>query len=445
MKYTPHKYNVDGIKWILGHERSGLFFPPGLGKTAMTLAAITKLKAAGAIDRVLIIAPLRVCSMVWPKEIEKWDDFNHLTCAVLHGPNKDTIVRQKSDIYIINPEGLNWLYKNHLALFKKYKFMLVCDESTLFKNHTSERFKLLKNMLPNFDRRVILTGTPVPNGLMQLWPQIFILDGGNRLGKNISQYRSKYFTLSFNGFTYDLRNGASTEIYGKIDDIVMHKSSNELDLPDKLFNVINVELPKAAMQVYKDIKAHFIAEHDETTITTLNAASQAAKLKQIANGALYVESREVLDMHDEKIKVIGELLASLGGRPLLVAYEYLHDLSRLREAFGDAPYIGGGSKNDDKTIEQWNKGMLPLLFAHPKSAGHGLNLQDGGCHDVVWFSITFDLELYDQLNARAHRQGVKNAVTIHHIVAVGTVDEKVIKVLDGKANLQNSLLEAVLK
>jgi SNF2 family DNA or RNA helicase len=446
MKYVPQPHNVDGIKFILSRTRAGLFFKPGLGKTAMTLSAITKLIGAGAVDRVLVIAPIRVCNLVWPREIAKWDEFNHLSHVILHGKDKDTLVRQKSDIYIINPEGLPWLINNHVALFRKYKFMLVCDESTVFKNHGSSRFKLLRKILPCFERRVILTGTPAPNGLMQLWSQLFILDDGARLGKTITWYRQQFFTRSYNGFGYDLINGAKELIYGRINDIVMHKGDDVLSLPDKLFNTIEVELPTQAMKVYKDVKEHFIAEHeDETTITALNSASQAIKLKQIANGAIYTEGKSVLSLHDEKIKVIAEMLDSLGGRPLLVAYEFLHDLQRLKEAFGDAPYIGGGSKDEEQTVAMWNKGMLPLMFIHPKAGGHGLNLQDGGCQDVIWFSLTFDLELYDQLNARAHRQGVKNAVTIHHIVAINTVDEKVVKALERKALLQDSLLDAVRK
>jgi SNF2 family DNA or RNA helicase len=444
-KFTPHNYQQDGINWVLSHNGAGLFLPPGLGKTAITLNVIRTLIDVGEVQRVLIIAPLRVCYMVWQQENEKWD-FG-LSIGILHGTNKDTVVRQKHDVYLINPEGLAWLFKSHSMLLKKFKFMLVCDESTLFKNQASMRFKALSKMLELFKRRLILTGTPAPNGLLQLWPQIYILDNGRRLGKNISAYRRKWFMPNFNGFGYTALNGADEQIYSAINDIVMHKSSDELDLPEKLFNTITVKLPSEAQRLYKEIKNDFISQiGDDGLVTALNSASQASKLKQIANGTLYGEDGLVHDVHNEKLKVCEELVESLGGRPLLIVYEFNHDLEKLRQAF-DAPTICGGVSGHTlaSIVNRWNKGELPVLLLQPRAAGHGLNLQDGGCHDVVWYSITFDLELYDQVNARAHRQGVKNSVTIHHIVAEGTVDSKIVKVLEGKAELQDALLESLLK
>jgi SNF2 family DNA or RNA helicase len=244
-------------------------------------------------------------------------------------------------------------------------------------------------------------------------------------------------------------NGADEQIYSAVNDIVMHKSSDELELPEKSFNTILVQLPTNALKLYKGIKNDFIAEYgeDESLITAMNSASQASKLKQIANGALYGEDRLVHEIHSEKLSACEEIVESLGGRPLLIVYEFNHDLSRLRETFKDAPHIGGGLNGNDlvKIVENWNKGKIPVLLVQPQAGGHGLNLQGGGCHDVVWYSITFDLELYEQVNARVHRQGVKNSVTIHHIVAEGTVDSKIIKVLEGKARLQDALLESLLK
>jgi SNF2 family DNA or RNA helicase len=254
---------------------------------------------------------------------------------------------------------------------------------------------------------------------------------------------------SYDGFSYIMRDGADSQIYLAINDIVMHKNTDELVLPEKLFNTILVELTPSATKLYKDIKNDFVSqiEDEEKLITALNAASQASKLKQIANGILYDDDKESINVHDEKLSALEELVDSLGGRPLLVVYEFNHDLQKLKSKFKNAPHIGGGvsGKELESIITKWNSGKLPILFIQPKAGGHGLNMQDGGCHDIVWYSITFDLELYDQVNARVHRQGVKNTVTIHHIVADGTVDRKIMKVLEGKAELQDALLDSLLK
>lgn len=302
--------------------------------------------------------------------------------------------------------------------------------------------------MPFFRRRVILTGTPAPNGLIQLWPQMYILDKGKRLYPSISKYRAKWFTPNYNGFGYELRDGAKEEIYDAIDDIVMHKSHNELDLPPLVYNTIELHLPKHVMVKYKEMKNHFMIELDESDedITAVNAASKAAKLKQIANGCVYGEEKSVHDIHNVKLEAVEELVESLAGSPLLVVYEYLHDLERLQSMF-KAPNIGGGISGQelDAIVRAWNAGEIPILLIQPQSAGHGLNLQDGGCCDVCWYSITFDLELYEQVNKRVHRQGVKNSVTIHHLVAKGTVDEHVMDALSGKSELQNELLNSLLK
>ena len=447
--FKPHDYQKDAIEWILTHNGAGLFLPPGLGKTPSTLMAIKVLLEHKQIDRVLVVAPLRVCYAVWPNEVAKWEQFKSLSIAILHGEDKDTVIRKKHAIYVINPECLKWLFQHHTQLFVKYRFMLVLDESTLFKNHSSQRFHLLKSNLQLFARRVILTGTPAPNGLIQLWPQVFVLDFGKRLGKFITHFRNKYFDKSYDGWGYELKDGADEAIYAAINDIVMHKSHDEIELPERIDSVIQVILPKQAIDSYNAIKNEFILEHKESgeVVTALNAASQGSKLKQIANGIVYSESRESVVIHTEKVDAVKELVESLAGRPLLVVYEHLHELALLKKTFGNAPTIGGGTSGNKlaEIIRCWNAGNVPILFLHPRAGGHGLNLQYGGCHDVVWFSIPFDLELYDQVNARVHRQGVKNSVTIHHIAAKGTVDYNILGVLKDKAELQNALLEAVLK
>jgi len=444
---TPAPYAINAIKWLITHANAGLFLPPGLGKTAITLYAFKQLKEAGIIDTLIVVAPIRVATIVWPSEVAKWEDFRALSIGVLHGNDKLKTLNTAHDIYTINPEGLSWFIKVTKGRIPS-KTMLVCDESTWFKNHSSERFKMLKKLAPKFEKRVILTGTPAPNGLTQLWPQIFLLDLGKRLSPFITQFRNTYFYPSgFRGYEFKLIQGSEEKIYAAINDIVMHKSSDEIDLPPIMYNTINVRLPTSARIVYEDMKKYSVHElDDQNVIVANNAAILGGKLKQIANGGLYTEGKAYTTIHDEKVCVIESLMNELSGRPLLVIYEFNHDLDRLKTVF-QAPHIGGGvsSKDAASTIDKWNKGELPLMFLHPQSGGHGLNLQDGGCHDVVWFSIPFDLELYEQANKRVHRQGVKNSVTIHHIVAEKTIDEYIMKVLDKKDILQSALLEAVKK
>lgn len=441
-----HDYQIDGRNWILSHNNSGLFFPPGLGKTLVTLSAIDILIKAGAIDKVFIIAPIRVIHAVWPEEIKKWD-FD-LSIGVCHGSDKDKIIKQDHDIYAINPEGLKWFMNSHKSILEKKRFMLVCDESTLFKNHGSIRFKMLKSILKLFIRRIILTGTPAPNGLIQLWSQIYILDMGHRLGSGITKYRMRWFQRSFDGFGWDIREGSEYEIYKAIDDIVMHKSNDELNLPELVYNNIMIELPPEARKYYKEMKDTFVIELSEMdeSIIAPTAAAKAAKLKQISNGMIYGDNKEHIKIHDEKLKACQELVSSLAGRPLMVVYEYLHDFKVLKETF-KAPHIGGGISGQELSsiIARWNKGEIPILLVQPKATGHGLNLQDGGCHDVLHYSITFDLELYEQINARVHRQGVKNNVTIHHLVGEKTIDQRIMRVLTDKSSLQKELMSYLLK
>lgn len=447
MSFKPHQYQLDAIRWILEKPAAGLYLPPGLGKTAIMLSAMSVLMKHKVIDKVLVIAPLRVCYNVWPNEIQKWSEFNHLKCEVLHNIHKDAGRIKNADVIIINPEGLPWLARNVPSMkADKLNWALICDESTLFKNHTSQRFKTLKRMLSLFKRRYILTGTPVPNGLLQIWSQIFILDVGQRLSTYITHFRNEYFIpVGWNGYGYEIKSDGEKRIYKAIDDIVMHKSQDELDLPPVVYNYINVELPSDVMKQYKKMKNDLVAELNGEEVLAFNAAVKGQKLKQIANGCAYNEYKEAINVHNEKLDVVKDIVEELSGRPLLVVYEHVCDLEKLKAALPDAKYIGGGSRDDSKTIEQWGKGELPVLLLQPKAGGHGLNLQDAGCHDIVWYSIPFDLELYIQANKRVHRQGIKNSVTIHHIIAKNTIDEQIIKVLEGKATLQDSLLEAMRK
>lgn len=450
--FKPHSYQVEGIKWVCEKYYSGVLFPPGLGKTAVVLSAFKILRHKGEVDKMFVIAPLRVCHMVWPVEVQQWADFEHLSVGVLHGKDKDKVLSQDHDIYVINPDGIRW-FSTQIAkknfTFKFDKWLLVCDESTNFKNHSSQRFKSLKRLLDFFDRRVILTGTPVPNGLSNLWSQVYILDKGTRLGHYITQFRNTFFyPAGYMGYEYNIQPGAEQRIYELVDDIVMHKSQDELSLPPRLSNEISVCLPDKAQKIYKNMKNEYVAQLSDSQYSiAVNAAVATGKLKQIANGALYNEDRSIQRIHYEKISAVRELYDSLGGRPLMVFYEYRHDLEALMDEFPGTPYLGGGvsAKQTSTTIGLWNNGELKIMFLHPASCGHGLNLQHGGCHDICWYSIPFDLEIYDQANARVHRQGVKNSVIIHHIVSKDTIDERIMKILKSKDDVQKELLNYLLK
>jgi SNF2 family DNA or RNA helicase len=329
--------------------------------------------------------------------------------------------------------------------------MLVCDESSLFKNYGTARFNQLKAILKYFKRRLILTGTPAPRSLEQLWPQIYILDAGARLGKNITSYRRRWFNerRELNYSTYTLLPGADTQIYAAIDDIVMHKSRSVLALPDKLNNTLFVTLPDDARRVYANVRDKSIHAVNEASpaLVAVTAASKSLLLKQVANGTAYDEFHGITTPHNAKIDAVRELADTLGGSPLLVFYEFNHDLARLKGALGDAPHIGGGiaGRELDERISAWNRGELPVLLLQIQACSHGLNLQSGGCTNVCWFSIPFDLELYEQANSRVYRQGVSGSVTVHHVVSRDTIDERITKVLVDKANVQQALLDYLEK
>ena len=443
--FRPHEYQKEAINWIIRHPVSGLFLSPGLGKTSSVLMAFRLLKHENHINKMLVVAPLRVAHFVWPAEIKKWSQFNNMSIGVLHGKDKNKVFEEDHDIYVVNPDGLQWLSsrvaKSKWDLSKKW--MLAIDESSNFKNSRSQRFKTLKALAKTVKRKTILTGSPAPNGLINLWSQIFLLDSGDRLGKFVTAFRNNYFYPSgFMGYAYKIQPGGEKRIYSVIEDIVMHKGNEELDLPEKLNNTIEVHLPPSVQKLYNDMKRDFVIQLNEEDNVAVNAAVLSGKLKQIANGGLYNAEHEVIPLHEAKTEVVQSIASELDGRPLLVMYEYLHDLARLQAVFPSAPRLGGGIAIDEanRVVNKWNLGETPVLLLHPASAGHGLNLQGGGCHDVAWYSITFDLELYEQANARVHRQGVKNQVTIHHLVAQGTIDERVMKALKSKTKVQTALL-----
>jgi len=467
IKWEPHNYQITAISFLLNNPRSGLFLDPGLGKTSTSLSTARILKYIKKTKGVLIIAPLRVCHSVWPEEIQKWSNFKNLTCTILHEDMKTSLHWKKKDIYLINPEGLEWLHKELLALAKKNKPMpfdtLWIDESTKFKSPKIEtkskrrtRFGLLVNMLPLFKRRHIMTGTPAPKSLQDLWSQIYILDEGKALGSNFYQFRNRYYTRNqYNKYQYDLREGAADKIHKAIAHLVLEMSSKDyLDLPELVFNNINIDLSKKAMKVYKEMEKKFFIQIDNQEASASQTAIAAMKCQQIANGKIYEDliddepkpaNRKIINVHKSKQEALIDLVDELNGKPLLIAYHYKHDLEAINEALGyKVPYIGSkvSTKRAKQLVKAWNKGELPILAGHPSSMAHGLNMQDGG-NDICWYSLTWNLEEYLQFIARIYRQGVSDQVRVHHLIARKTVDQAMLLRLGQRAEQQQDLRTAL--
>jgi SNF2 family DNA or RNA helicase len=453
--WGPHDYQIRGIKLLISQAVAGLFLDPGLGKTAIVLAAFKILKARGFVKKILIIAPVRTCYKVWPDEVKKWADFEGFSYAILHGKDKEKRLQQDVDIYIINPEGLQWLFQ---ASRKRPEFDILCiDESSKFKNSQTQRFKLLKPLLPSFSRRWILTGTPAPNGLTDLFGQIYILDLGRALGRYITHYRNEFFdAVGFGGYDYRPKQGAFERIVERINPLVLQLSAEEyLKMPELISTDIRVDLPKEAMETYRKVEDAFFLEMESGNIVAANAAVAGGKCRQIANGAVYItksnpdgvipQGTDWADVHNAKLDALEDLVDELGGKPLLVLYEFRHDAARILERFPTAAIIDSKTspKKLAETIDAFNQGRITMLLGHPASMGHGLNLQ-GACHHAVWFGITWNLEYYDQAIARIYRQGQKSStVFIYHIVASNTLDERVLQRLTSKDRNQQSLLSAL--
>ena len=391
--------------------------------------------------KVLIIAPLRVARDTWPAEIKKWDHLKGLTYSVAVGSEKERIaaLKKKAMIYIINRENVDWLInKSHVPF--DYD-MVVIDELSSFKSHTAKRFKSLVKVRPSVVRIVGLTGTPSSNGLMDLWAEFKILDMGQRLGRWISTYRYNYFTPDKrNGeviYSYKPIPGAEEAIYERISDITISmKSKDYLKLPECVINEVKVAMSDDEFAVYDKLKEDMVAEVKEKEIDAVNAAALSNKLLQMANGAVYDEEKNIVHIHDRKLDALEDLIEGMNGKPVLIAYWYQHDAVRIKERFSVREI------KTSKDIEDWNAGRIPVGIIHPASAGHGLNLQAGGS-TLIWFGLTWSLELYQQTNARLHRQGQENTVIIHHIISEGTIDENVMKALRKKEKTQNLLIDAV--
>lgn len=472
--WKPRDYQKKAVKFLLEHAAGGLFLEPGLGKTSATLAAIKYLKSRGLIGKVLLIAPLRVCYSVWPREIEKWDDFKELTYTILHGVDKAENLEKDVDIYLINPEGLDWLFKADktktqagktkvavdMKRWKKLEFdALVVDELSKFKHTQTNRFKALKQVLGTFRRIWGLTGSPAANGLLDLFGQCYVLDQGRSLGQYISHYRMRYFNQGYDGYSWVLREGAEKEIYQRLKPLVLSmKAEDHLDMPAVVENNIIVDLPEDVMEIYRHLEDDLIAKIEDKVVVATNAAAASMKCRQVANGGIYLEQdvealiklpkskRDWADLHTCKVDALADLVEELQGSPLLVAYDFEHDLARLKEKFGkDVPYIGGGvtAKRSAILERMWNNGELPILIGHPQSIGHGLNLQEAG-HHVCWHSPTWNYELYDQFIRRVLRQGNKSKrIFVHHIIARNTIDHAILTAVKSKRNGQNALFAAL--
>lgn len=446
MKFNPHNYQKFAIEKVVENEACGLFLDMGLGKTIITLTAVDELmNNCFEVNKVLVIAPLRVAKMTWSSEIEKWDHLKGLKISKVLGPEKKRLeaLEADADIYIINRENTEWLV-NHYG--RAWPFdMVVIDELSSFKSNKSRRFKALRKVRPLIKRIVGLTGTPTPNGLIDLWPQMYLLDRGKRLGKTITGYRSEYFIPGQKNwqtgvvYNYNIKPGAEKEIYQKISDIcVSMKAEDYLEVPELLELPIKVELEPKAYRYYKQLERDLLLPISDTEdIEAITAATLSNKLLQMANGAVYDENKKVHLIHDEKIKALEELIEAANGKPVIVYYNYKHDLERIKEYFKDVRTL-----ETEEDIQDWNSGKIQILALHPASAGHGLNLQQGG-NIIIWFGLNWSLELYQQANARLHRQGQMNKVKVYLLVAKDTIDEDVVQAIQNKAKGQDELLRAV--
>jgi SNF2 family DNA or RNA helicase len=458
LPWKPKAYHKKAVRFMVERRAAGLFLDPGLGKTSTTLAAFDILRNEGLARGMLVVTKLRICYLVWPQEMAKWRDFEHLKVEILHGPKKAEALRRKADVYLINPEGLSWLVQQLGSNQGKWPFdVLTIDESTLLKNSRTVRFKMLKPLLPKFRRRYILTGTPAPNGLHDLWGQVYVLDQGKSLGRYITHYRMQYFdAVGFMGKHYVPREGAEERIYKAIAPYVLRMDRKDyLELPPLIPATHYVELPAVARKAYDKLEDEFLLEFERGKVTATNAAVLGGKLRQVANGGIYLDEkpneakRRVKEFHEAKNEVLIELLDELQGQPTLVAYEFMHDAARIlrtlkKVGYGDVPRVGGGvdMRETVRVEKEWNMGNLPVLVAQPQSAAHGLNLQKTG-RAVIWYSLIWNFELYDQFNQRIWRQGQTERVFIHHIIARGTTDESVLGGLRGKDRTQRALLDAL--
>ena len=445
-KWVPHDYQVRGVEWLITHPEGALFLVPGMGKTSITLAALLQLKSYGYSGRALVLAPLRVAQATWRAEARKWEQFSGLRIGLAHGVDKEEILANpRYDIVLLNYDGLEWACR---ALAKGHAFqVLVCDELTKLKHTSTNRFKSLKPLLPTFEFRWGLTGTPAANGLLDLFGQLYVLDLGYRLGRYITHYRLKYFHQTpYDKWTWHVSPRNAARIHEKVSDLAMYISPEEvLKLPPITHVPIHVALDNNVLALYKVLEREAILTLSETILTAANAAVLTGKLRQFAGGAIYTNTEhDVQVIHTSKLEALDDLIEEMAGEPLMVAYNYTHECDRIVDKYPGALVIRGGMSGAklEKVLADWNLGTAPLLVAQSDAVAHGLNLQTGGSA-ICWFSQTYNLEVYSQLIARLYRQGQKEHVRIYHLIATGTIDELIQGILGKKDITQTQLFSAL--
>jgi SNF2 family DNA or RNA helicase len=443
LPYHPHEYQTHCTEFILDNNSAGLFLDMGLGKSVITLTALVDLlHERFEVSKVLVIAPLRVANTTWMDEVLKWDHLKGLRVSKVLGSKKERTMAlyKKADIYTINRENVPWIvdfYKNDWPFD-----MVIIDEISSFKSPSAKRFRALKKVRHKIKRIVGLTGTPAPNGLLDIWSQIYLLDGGERLGRTFSGYRSRYFHPQkyVNGgipTDYALNDDAEEKIYNKISDIcISMKALEYLKMPEIIFNKVEVELSEKEMKLYRKLERDLLLPLEDSDVDAANAAVLSNKLLQMSGGTVYDEYSDVHQIHDRKLDALEDLIEAANGKPVLIYYGFRHERDRIKERFDT------GDINTSEDIDKWNRGEMKIALCHPASAGHGLNLQEGGS-TIIWFGMTWSLELYQQANARLWRQGQKQTVVIHHILAKDTIDNRVMMALDNKDTGQSALIEAV--
>lgn len=442
MKYYPHDYQRYATDFIINNPISAVLLEMGLGKSVISLSAINELMLDYFdVSRTLVIAPLRVAISTWPDEIKKWDHLKYLSYSVVTGSEKERLdaLKKPAHIYVINRENVDWLITK--SGFKWSFDMVVIDELSSFKSYQAKRFKSLLKARPKVKRIVGLTGTPSSNGLMDLWAEFRLLDMGERLGRYITHYRQNFFVPDKRNqqiiFSYKPKDGAEKVIYQLISDITISmKSKDFLKMPECIMNEVVVSLSEKEQKLYDSLKKDMVLSIEDEEIDAINAAALSSKLLQMANGAVYNDKKESIVIHDRKLDALEDLIEGANGKPVLVAYWFKSDLERIKKRF-DVREI-----KTSKDIADWNEGKVPIAVIHPASAGHGLNLQAGGS-TLIWFGLTWSLELYQQTNARLYRQGQDSTVVIHHILTKGTIDEDVMKALKTKEKIQDALIDSV--
>ncbi|WP_312506923.1 DEAD/DEAH box helicase [Lysinibacillus sp.] len=442
-KFIPHAYQKVAIEKIIENPAYALLLDMGLGKTVSTLTAVDELKNDYFdVEKVLVIAPKRVAEDTWSREVAKWEHLRHLKISKVLGTEQQRrkALQKQADIYVINRENVEWLvsyYENG----KTWPFdMIVIDELSSFKNPSSKRFRALRKVRTRTKRVVGLTGTPAPNSLIDLWSQIYLIDMGERLEKTFTKYKSKYFKQDpYRVYHIELQEGAEQQIYSKIDDICLSMKAKDYlkDLHEPVMNIVELKLSPKERELYDKLEKDSLLEFSDGDIVATTAAVLSNKLLQLSSGAAYNDKDGVQIIHSVKLDALEEIVEASQGKPILVFYNYKHDVERIKKKFKQAREL-----DDSSTIEKWNNGEIEILLAHPASAGHGLNMQDGG-HTIVWYGLNWSLELYMQANARLHRQGQKETVVVHHLVLKDSIDERVMSVLQGKEQQQEALMEAV--